>query len=165
MASRMGRKGQLVLASMVTLGLAGTAIGCSTQSGGSGQGQQTPIVVGHGWSQAINDDEVAVFGMIMNTTDSEVTVVDASSPLSGDSEFREPATDGQSTQVEGLDVPGGQPLDMQPETEHIVLLDAENPAESDYELIVTLTLEDGTEVAFPAPAREASDEEDAPASQ
>lgn len=146
----------LLLAAIATV-----STGCSTSTNDAGTGSADRIVVGHAWAEAQPEGGTAVFGMVMNPTSSDATVVSAVSDAAASVELHETteSADGQMVTTElsdGFHLPAGQPLLLKPGGHHLMLMGLVQPVQPGDEIAVTLTLEDGTEVHFVAPVRDFS---------
>ncbi len=100
----------------------------------------------------------AVYGVVSNPTDEAVTIVSASSPVSGDVQLHETVEDdnGAMTMQEregGFEVPAGGEFVFESGGPHIMLLDID-PATYPDTVEVTLTLDQGGPVTFTAEVRE-----------
>lgn len=110
----------------------------------------------------------AAFGTLVNSTDADVTVVGASSDAAGAMELHEVVdSDGEAVMQEkpgGFVVGAGESYVLEPGGDHIMFLGITDPIEAGETVAWTLLLEDGTELAFEAPARDmaAGDEEYVP---
>lgn len=147
---------------LVLLAAAATvSASCSAGTNDAGAGGAESIVVGHAWAKAQDEGDTAVFGMVMNATSSDVTVVSAASDAATTVELHETteSADGQVVMAEipgGLHLPAGEPLMLEPGGDHLMLMGLVKPLQPGDEITVTLTLDDGTELSFVAPVKDFS---------
>jgi len=146
---------------LVLLSAATVSTGCAAVTDDAGAGGAESIVVGHAWAKAQNEGDTAVFGMVMNATSSDQTVVSATSDAATSVEMHETreSADGQMVMAEvtgGFHLPAGQPLMLEPGGDHLMLMGLVKPLQPGDEITVTLTLEDGTEIGFVAPVKDFS---------
>ncbi|ACY98528.1 copper chaperone PCu(A)C [Thermomonospora curvata] len=111
------------------------------------------------WVKAAKSGMTAVFGTLVNHTDKPVTVASGSSPAAGAVEFHEVVADSSgATKMQpkqgGFTVPASGSHRLAPGGDHIMLMDLKQPVEPGAEISLTLTLSDGSTVAFTAVAKE-----------
>lgn len=99
----------------------------------------------------------AVYAMIANGGERDVTLVGASVPFEATVEIHETTmgADGAMSMQEvpdGFVVPAGATLTLEPGGRHIMLLGID-PADIVGEIEVTMIFDDGTELVVPAPVR------------
>ena len=99
----------------------------------------------------------AMFGVLRNTSDEEVTVTGGSSPVAGRVELHETVkTDSGSMQMQqkqgGFTIPAGGSMTLEPGGDHIMLMELQSDLATGSEATVTLQTSSG-EVALTVPVR------------
>ncbi|MGB7819506.1 MAG: copper chaperone PCu(A)C [Ornithinibacter sp.] len=99
----------------------------------------------------------AMFGVLRNTSDEEVTLTGGSSPVAGRVELHETVkTDSGSMQMQqkqgGFTIPAGGSMTLEPGGDHIMLLELRSDLATGSEATVTLRTSSG-EVALTVPVR------------
>lgn len=119
------------------------------------------VLVHDAWLKASEGHMTAGFGIISNPTSEDITVVSADSSVSGHTELHETveAADGTMSMQEvqgGFVIPAGGELVLQPGGNHLMLMQLSEPILAGSTVTFTLTLGDGTQVQFDAPAKDFS---------
>lgn len=154
-------RGRRCTALFIALAAATVSTSCAAGTNGDGTGGAESIVVGHSWAKAQQEGDTAVFGMVMNATSSDVTVLSAASNAARGVELHETgeSADGQMVMAKiagGFHLPAGKPLMLKPGGDHLMLVGLVQPLQPGDEIAVTLTLEDGTEIPFVASVKDFS---------
>jgi hypothetical protein len=149
----------------LTAALAVTALtGCgdSTAAGSAGpapaasSAPAAALTVKDPWVKAAESDMTAAFGILVNNTAQDLTVVSAASPASP-LELHEIATvDGKMVmrpKEGGFVVKAGGTHELSPGGDHIMLLKPSGPIKAGDQVQITLTLGDGSTVPFTAVAK------------
>lgn len=111
------------------------------------------------WIKATDTDMTGVFGMIRNTTDTDFTIVSASTEIAEMTELHETIvqSDGSSVMQEmagGITVPAGEDFVLEAGGNHIMLMMLTEPILPGDEITVTVTTDAGEQFEFVATARE-----------
>ena len=121
------------------------------------------------WVKAADEGMSAAFGTIVNTTDSDVTIVSGTSAASTIIELHETVEDETGTMVMrqkdgGFVIPAGGEYVLEPGANHLMLMDLQTPILAGDEVKFSLHLADGSSVEFSAPAKDytGADEQYAP---
>ncbi len=146
----------LIFMSLVSLVLFATACGSSeAQQPESG----TALTISDAWSRQPADGQTvsAVYGVVSNSSDSDVRLVSASSPASPVVELHETLMDDNGAmsmqeREDGFVVPAGGSFTFEPGGPHIMFIDID-PATYPDSVKVTLTSEDGEAFVFDAEVR------------
>ncbi|MCN9243810.1 copper chaperone PCu(A)C [Streptomyces sp. RY43-2] len=116
-----------------------------------------PVTVQDPWAKAADSGMTAVFGTLVNTTDSKVTVVSATSTVSKKTELHEVAdVEGKPVmrpKKGGFVIPAQGNHQLQPGADHLMLMGLDKAVKPGDEVTVTLTLKDGKTVRFTAVAK------------
>lgn len=109
------------------------------------------------WIKAADSGMTAAFATLVNNTDSEVTIVSASTPASSKVELHEVVDSGGKMVMRmkegGITVPAGGRHQLEPGGDHIMLMDIKDPVLPGSSVAFTLTLNDGSQVEFTAVAK------------
>lgn len=110
------------------------------------------------WVKAADDGMTAAFGVLRNTSDTDVRLVSATSSVAGTCELHEMAEGDDGAMVMrpkagGVVVPAGGEHALAPGGDHIMLMDLLEPVLPGQDVTVTLTAEDGSTFEFTAPGR------------
>lgn len=111
------------------------------------------------WVKAAESGMSAVFGTIRNTTDTDVTIVSASTPASPMVELHETVMGANGTmQMQpkkgGFVVPAKGELKLEPGANHFMLVGLSQPVKAGDEITFDLKLFDGSTVAFTAQGKD-----------
>ncbi|HLU73682.1 MAG TPA: copper chaperone PCu(A)C [Nonomuraea sp.] len=124
-----------------------------------------PLTITDPWVKAAEDGMTAAFGTLVNHTDSPITVVGATSPLSSKIELHEVVESGNKTVMQqkqgGFVVPARGSHELAPGGDHIMLMDVQEEVKPGAEIPFTLTVEGGPDLEFTAVGKDfAGAEED-----
>lgn len=120
------------------------------------------VTVSDPWVKAIDGATdmgmTAAFGTLHNSSDQELTVVSATNTVTDHTELHEMVmVDGAMVMraiAGGITIPAGGSTTLEPGGLHVMIMDAQQPISPGQEVGVTLTLSDGSTVAFQALAKE-----------
>ncbi|MDR2256616.1 MAG: copper chaperone PCu(A)C [Arthrobacter sp.] len=143
--------------------------GCGAQ-GASGTADPTPsttasqqqegVSIADAWVKASTkkDGMSALFGVVTNHSGTERTIVKATSDVAGMVQLHTTvATAGGGTEMKekegGFPLAAGASVTLEPGGDHVMLMDLKQDLEAGQTVNVTLTLDDGTEVAVSAPVK------------
>lgn len=141
---------------------------CGSESSDTDAASDAVISVSDAWVKASEGPMTGSFGVITNSSDSDVTVVSASTTASDRTELHEVVMiDGEMKMQEkqdGFVVPAGGDHVLEPGNDHVMVMDMSDPVEPGEDVEITLTLDDGTTYTYTAQGREAEvgDEEYVP---
>lgn len=101
------------------------------------------------WVKATDESMTAAFGTLINDTDTEITVVGATSDVAGRVELHEVVSDGAGGMLMqpkegGFTIPAGGAHELAAGGDHIMLMDLTRPLEAGEDVHVTLELSDGS---------------------
>ena len=118
----------------------------------------TAITVTDPWIKAVDSGMTAVFGTLVNGSDSEVRFVSAVTSASPKMELHEMAKNDAGEMVMrpkegGFVLAAGGSHELAPGGDDLMIMDISAPVKPGDEVSVTLTAEDGSEFTFMAPAR------------
>ncbi|MFC4335968.1 copper chaperone PCu(A)C [Salininema proteolyticum] len=140
-------------AGLLVLGMA--ACGADDE-GGAEDGDA--LTVSDPWVKATDGEMVAAFGEIVNDTGSDVHITGASSEVAGMVELHETVDEnGQSVMrpmADGIELAAGETFALEPGGAHIMLMDLGEELQAGDDVVVTLDLEDGSELEFTAPVKD-----------
>ncbi|WFE29157.1 copper chaperone PCu(A)C [Solwaraspora sp. WMMD791] len=159
----------------VLSGVAGLALvlaGCGDGDGTpSGPAQSTPeasasatasaaatagLVVRDPWVKAADDGMTAAFGVLVNDTDTDITIASVSTDISPVELHEMAMADGAMVMREkqgGIVVPAGGSHTLEPGGDHIMLMDIAQPVQPGDEVTFTVTFADGETSQFTAVAK------------
>ncbi len=157
------------LAAATTLALAGcgaydegqAASQASNAAPDSTSAALTTLVASETWAKAIDAGMTSAFGTIKNPTGQDITVTGVSSPASKTAELHETVMDADGTmkmqaKQGGFTVPAHGELVLEPGAGHIMLMDLVKPVAAGDDIILTLELGNGQELAFTAQVKDFS---------
>jgi copper(I)-binding protein len=132
-----------------------------TASGGA-------VTVTDAWIKASEGPMTGAFGVISNSGDNDVVVVSATTSASEMTELHEVVMiDGEMKMQQkdgGFAVPAGGEHVLEPGSDHVMVMNMQDPVQPGDDVEITLTFDDGTELTYTAQGREAEvgDEEYVP---
>ncbi|MFC4591584.1 copper chaperone PCu(A)C [Sphaerisporangium corydalis] len=113
-----------------------------------------PLTITDPWVKAAEKGMTAAFGTLVNTTGAEITVVSGASPASPKIELHEVVDSGGKMIMRpkdgGFVIPAHGTHQLQPGGDHIMLLGVSEPVRPGARVPFTLTLKDGSTLAFTA---------------
>lgn len=146
-----------------------TAAGCSSGQNTPGADTPTaspttptaPVRVTDAWARAVPElgdmPMTGVFATLQNTTGSPVTIVSATNSLSPVTEIHETVTaNGRATMQKvdgGLTIEPGATRELRPGGDHVMVMKMTQPLTPGRTVTVTLTTQDGQQIAFDAVAK------------
>ncbi len=158
---------RLLLGLMLALAAGLTA--CGSETAGEAGSDGDPIVVSDAWVRATTgtDDPAmsAAFMVIENTTDADVQLVGATSPVTEMVQIHE-MVDGDDGHMvmqeaaEGVTVRAGKQQMLAPGGYHVMLMGLTAELAAGDEVELTLEFSDGTTMDLTAPVKEFTEEED-----
>lgn len=121
--------------------------------------EKAGVTMSDAWVKTTTEAKSAAFGVLRNTTKSEVVVTGATTPLTSKAELHETvaAADGSmkmQPKQGGFTIPAGGELKLQPGGDHIMLMDLTAPITAGEDVSLTLTLKDGSTVKVKATAKD-----------
>jgi|GEM_PF-454861 Uncharacterized protein conserved in bacteria len=153
-----GRLGALAATVATVLAVAG----CDTAGGPGATPRPVPstsadtVTVRDAWVKAADGGMTAAFGIIVNDTDTDVTVVDVRTTVSPVELHEMVMKDGamvMQPKAGGITIRAGTRHVLEPGGDHLMLTDLSQPVRAGDELAFTLTLADGRSVGFTAVAK------------
>ncbi len=119
------------------------------------------VTVTDAWAKAADSGMSAAFGVLENTSSSEVQLVAVTSPVSSEVQLHETITDadGNSVMQEkdgGFTLGAGSTLTLEPGGNHIMFMSLDEPLLAGDTVDLTLEFSDGSELEVSAPIREYS---------
>ncbi|TXH42100.1 MAG: copper chaperone PCu(A)C [Actinobacteria bacterium] len=115
-----------------------------------------PLSVSDAWVKAADSGMSAAFGVVRNTSDAEVSITAAASPVSTMTQLHQTTmVDGSATmsEVSQLAVPASGDLTLAPGGNHIMFMGLTSPVQAGEDVPITLTCAGGGTIAFTAQAR------------
>ncbi len=123
--------------------------------GGASEGA---LAVNDSWTKATEGPMTGSFGTLVNSTDSEITVTGASSPVAGMVELHEVVmADGEmvmQAKPGGFVVPAGGSLTLEPGGLHVMLMGLKETLAPGVEVPITLTLSNGETLTYTTVAKD-----------
>lgn len=151
-----------------TLGIAALALtGCSgaasnpspsSSTAQVAESQTTGLSISEAWVKSNGTKMTGAFGVLKNSTDQDITVVQASTSAAGMVELHETvmAADGSmkmQPKKGGFVIPAKGQLELKPGGNHIMLMEVSKAINPGDELSFELSLEGGKTMSFKAPAK------------
>lgn len=136
--------------------------GCSSPSSdATDKTNRVSLEISDAWVKATDEKMSAAFASIENDTDSDITIVSVSSPVSDDVQLHETVThaDHSSAMQEvkaGFTIKADHELELEPGGNHIMLMNLTKPLLPGEDVTFTLTFKDGTTQDFTARVKEFS---------
>lgn len=116
-----------------------------------------PLTFKDAWVKAADKGMSAAFGTLVNSTGADLTVVSATTPASSRVELHEVVGTGGGMKMQpregGFVVPAHGGLELKPGGYHLMLMGLAEAIEPGDQIAFTLTLKDGSTVAFTALAK------------
>ena len=139
------------------LGLAATLAGCGGGENAADTPQADAITVTDPWVKAADEGMTGAFAVLSSDSEQDVRIVEVASEVSARGELHETVSaDGGTVMREkdgGLVLPAGAEHELAPGGDHLMLMELTGPGLPGPDVSVTLTMEDGSELTFTAPAR------------
>lgn len=112
-----------------------------------------------GWVKAADEGMTAAFGTLRNDTGSDIVITGGTSPVAGAAEthIMETGDDGVMVMAEapdGLTVPAGGTLSLDPGGAHLMLMDLAEEVRAGDDVEIVVSTRDEQEVTLTVPARE-----------
>ncbi|RVW10826.1 copper chaperone PCu(A)C [Prescottella agglutinans] len=149
-----------VLAIGVTVAAGLTLAGCSSDSKDDAKATDAAsITVQDSWVKAADGGMTALFGTIRNDSDSDVTLVSATSSASPRVELHEMAPDGTGAMKMrekdgGMTIKAHDTYALKPGADHIMLFDLPAPVQAGSEVSFTLKFSDGATTQITSQVRD-----------
>jgi len=151
------RSRAVLIGAAVVMG-GGLLAGCS--SGSETDDSTASVTVNDAWIRATDGPMTGIFGVLANTTDSDVTIESASNSASEVTEIHEMVMiDGEMKMQEkagGVVIPAGSSITLQPGGDHIMAMGVTAPIAPGDEVKVTLKLSTGQSLEFTAVAKQSA---------
>jgi periplasmic copper chaperone A len=151
------RSRALLIGAAVVMG-GGLLAGCG--SGSEATDSTASVTVNDAWIRATDGPMTGIFGIIANTTDSDITIESASNSASAMTEIHEMVMiDGEMKMQEkagGVVIPAGSTITLQPGGDHIMAMGMTAPVVPGDEVQVTLNLSTGQSLEFTAVAKQSA---------
>ncbi|MGE0819552.1 MAG: copper chaperone PCu(A)C [Candidatus Nanopelagicales bacterium] len=142
----------------VAAALALTLAACGSSGSGGSTTPAPGVTASDAWVKAVDSGMTAAFLTLTNSTGTDVTLVQASTPAAGMVELHEMAmVDGQMVMQPkkgGILVKAGGTAVLEPGGDHIMLMELAGPVKVGDDVALTLTFDDGSTLAVTAPAKE-----------
>lgn len=134
------------------------ACGSETDEPGESSGG---VTVSDTWVKAVTDEEMtAAFGVLTNESDTDLTLVSASTPVAGMVELHEVVMKDGSMVMQpkegGIPIPAGEDATLEPGGDHIMLMELSGPIEPGDVVELELEFNDGSSLTVDATAKEFS---------
>ncbi|QBJ97405.1 copper chaperone PCu(A)C [Rhodococcus sp. ABRD24] len=151
-----------VLAIGVTVAAGLTLAGCSSDSGDSSDSKKTDtaaITLQDSWVKAADSGMTAMFGTIVNDSDSDITLTKVTTTVSPRVELHEMAPDGTGAMKMrekdgGVTVAANSTYELKPGADHIMLFDLPAPVQAGTDVPFTFEFADGATAQFTAQVRD-----------
>ena len=148
-----------VLAIGVTVAAGLTLAGCSSDSDDATSNAAASITLQDSWVKAADTGMTAMFGTIVNDSDSDMTLTSVTSNASPRVELHEMAPDGAGTMKMrekdgGMTVKAHGSYELKPGADHIMLFDLPAPVQAGTDVSFTFTFSDGETAQFTTQVRD-----------
>ena len=139
--------------------LAGAALTlAATGLAACGSSSDGALAVNDSWTKATDGPMTGSFGTLVNSTDAEITVTGASSPVAGMVELHETTMVGGEMVMQpkpgGFVVPAGGSLALEPGGNHVMLMGLTGAIAPGQEVPITLTLSNGESLTYTTVAKD-----------
>lgn len=122
-------------------------------------GSDSSITVDDAWVKATDTTMTGSFGVVTNSGDSDLVVVSAETSASDTTELHEVVMSGDEMVMRqkdgGFVVPAGGEHVLEPGSDHVMIMNLQQPVEPGEDVEITLTFDDGGTVTYSAQGREA----------
>lgn len=150
----------LVLVASAALAV-GSLAACSSESDepeeAAASAATCAVEVTDAWVKATDTEMTGAFGELTNTSDAQLTIVSATSPVAGKMEIHEVVdSDGQMIMRPlegGLVIEAGQTATLAPGQNHLMLMELPEPIEAGQEVEITMTCGNGATAPFTGVAK------------
>lgn len=139
----------------------GPAAGAEGSDARDGQptADDAPVTVTDPWVKAAEDGMTSAFGIITNTTDTDLTLVSVTTPASEEVELHQTSSDGSGgmsmeEKEGGFPIPAGDELVLDPGGDHIMLMSLTAALQPGDEVELVLQFADGTEQPITATVKD-----------
>ncbi|NUW44494.1 copper chaperone PCu(A)C [Nonomuraea rhodomycinica] len=133
---------------------AATSASASPARAGAASGQAAALSITDPWVKTTKKGMTAAFGTLVNPTDSDITIVAGSTPLSSRVELHEVVDSGGKMIMRpkegGIVVPARGTHELRPGGDHIMLMDVTKEVKPGVEVPFTLTVKGGSPLEFTA---------------
>lgn len=150
----------VVAVSSLLVGLAACGDDAATTTASGVTSNDVAVTASDAWVKAVDSDMTAVFGTLTNTSDSDVSLVAATTDASSMVEIHEVVMkDGEMVMQPkegGIPIPAGGSATLEPGADHIMLMDVAAPIEPGDVVDIDLELSDGSTITMSATAKEFS---------
>lgn len=118
-----------------------------------------PVTVADPWVKAAEDGMTSAFGVITNTTDTDLTLVSVTTPASEEVELHQTSSDGSGgmsmeEKEGGFPIPAGGELVLDPGGDHIMLMSLTAALQPGDEVELLLQFEEGAEQPITATVKD-----------
>lgn len=152
-------RSRLAIAGIATIGLA--VAGCSGDPGSAppqADSAATSVTFDEQWVKAADSGMTALFGTLVNNSDSELLLTEVSSPAAPRVELHEMADSGGAMVMRrkqgGIVVPPHGSYALEPGADHVMLFDLPAPIQAGTEVLFTFKFADAGDVEFTAQVRD-----------
>ena len=126
--------------------------------GGSSDSSGGAVTIADSWTKATDGPMTGSFGVLSNSSSSDITVTAATSPVAGMVELHETVmVDGQmqmQQDPEGFTIPAGGSFTLEPGGYHVMLMGLTGAIAPGQEVPITLTLSNGESVTYTTVAKD-----------
>ena len=153
----------LAAAVLLTTSACGTGSGAGTSSSSDSTAEAAEttaaVTVEDPWVKAAEDGMTSAFGIITNTTDTDLTLVSVTTPASKEVELHQTSPDGSGgmsmeEKEGGFPIPAGDELVLDPGGDHIMLMSLTAALQPGDEVELVLQFADGTEQPITATVKD-----------
>lgn len=137
--------------SAATLASALLLTGCSSTDSGT---QAEAVTVEDAWVKAAEKDMTAAFARLVNTGSGDARLLSATSPASATVEIHEVVDNVMRTKNDGVVIPAGAEVQLQPGGDHLMLIDLGAPLTPGTDVEIVATFEDGSRLPITAQVRD-----------
>ncbi|GEE00875.1 hypothetical protein nbrc107696_13210 [Gordonia spumicola] len=148
------------LTAFAAAAVASTALlgACGTDSTDATTSEADAISVGQPWVKAADSGMTAAFGVLANSSGSDVRLVSASSDVAESVEPHEVVTEGDTTTMRakagGFVIPAKGSLTLDPGGEHLMFMGLKKPVKAGDTVTITVRFADGSTTRIDAIARD-----------
>lgn len=149
----------VALAAAAMLLLGGCATTAETPTADAASAAADSLTITDGWVKSAPDGMSAAFGVLTNSSDTDIVVEEAETPASTMVELHETVANDAGEMVMqpkegGFTVPAGGSIELMPGGNHIMLMGLTAPIVAGDEVSFMLHLSDGSHLEFTVPAKD-----------
>lgn len=132
------------------------AASAPASASGAALASDCPLTVTDAWVKAVDTGMTGAFGVVANSSDTDVIITAANTTAAGTTELHETVDNGGGTAMQPVsqfDVPAAGTITLEPGGNHIMLMNVPAPIAPGQDVVITLTCDGGGTAEFTAQAK------------